>query len=746
MTVIVKMTLLRLVLCLLGLLAPIAVFADPAVTTYQYDPNGNLTQIADPLNHLTQHDYDGLDQAVQTRQPHPELPGQTLGQIDTEYDGLGQITRIIDPRNLSTEYQRNAFGDLLTLTSPDTGVTTLTYDEAGNVKTRTDARGKTATSTYDGQNRITQIGYDDQTVTYTWDSCPNGIGRLCSLSNGSSQLAFSYDLHGRITQQSQTVGAVTLTVGTHFNSAGQRDQLTTPSGQLLAYAWQNGRIDAITMNGQPVIGQIAYEPDGQIGGWVWGNNTPSQRLYDLTGRPVLIDLGLEASSQLPEALNYSYDAAGRVTDLHHTVNASADQHHDYDGLDRLTASTQGVPIQNSDSYSYDLSGNRTTQVHNTNATTSSIDPGSNRLQGLSGSTSKSYSYDAAGHLTGDGTFTYTFNAAGRRITASGPGLNAGYAYNGRGQRVKKTVNGVTTLFVYDTQGHLLGEYDAAGNLIQEIVWFGNLPIAVLKPVASPGTGIELFYLHADHLGTPRKITRPGDNQVLWAWEGEAFGNTAPNQNPTGQGNFVFNLRFPGQYYDAETGLNYNYFRDYDPATGRYVQSDPIGLAGGINTYVYVNGNPVNYTDPKGLVADGDATIITLCRFNPVCATGATAVLCSLNPYCRKLLQDAFKGCVDGVTKMFNESDDAINDLIKDLQNETDDRGRPKKGQYVNPNGNAQEALENLPGEAGENGQKVLPDGSMAGEHISSTTGNDTLHINRPPGKQNIKIRYPNSGN
>jgi RHS repeat-associated protein len=609
MTLIVKMTLLRLVLCLLGCLAPGAGFADPAVTTYQYDPSGNLTQITNPLNQVTQHDYNALDQAVQTRQPHPDLPGQTLGQIDTAYNPLGQITGITDPRNLNTDYQRNAFGDRLTLTSPDTGVTSFTYDAAGNVKTQTDARGKTATSTYDSQNRLTQVAYADQTLTYTWDSCPYGIGRLCNLNNGSSQLAFSYDLHGRLTLQSQTVGSVTLTVGTHYNPNGQRDQLTTPSGQLIAYAWQNGRIDAITVNGQPVIDQIAYEPDSQIGGWVWGNNTPSQRQYDLAGRPTHIDLGFNAQTQLPETLTYQYDAAGRIVDVNHAVNASADQHHDYDGLDRLTASTQGVPSQNSDSYSYDLSGNRTGTLHNASADTYSIDPGSNRLLSVNGPTSKSYSYDAAGHLTGNGSLTYTYNAEGRRISATGLTLNASYAYNGLGQRVNKTVNGVTTLFAYDTEGHLLGEYDAAGHLIQEIVWFGDLPIAVLKPAIVPGTGIDVFYLHADHLGTPRKISRPGDNQVLWSWSGEAFSHTPPNPNPTDQGDFVFNLRFPGQYYDAETGLNYNYFRDYDPQTGRYSQSDPIGLEGGINTYSYVGGNPVNAIDPLGLYDTTGTTIV-----------------------------------------------------------------------------------------------------------------------------------------
>jgi RHS repeat-associated protein len=582
-----------------------AAFSAPAVIAFQYDPNGNLTQIADPLNHMTQHRYDRLDQAVQTLQPHPDLPGQTQGQVDTEYDPLGQISRITDPRNLSTDYQVNALGDLLTLTSPDTGITSFTYDEAGNVKAQTDARGKTAVFTYDNQNRITRIGYDDQTVTYTWDSCTNGIGRLCNLNNGSSRLAFSYDLHGRLTQQSQAVGIVTLTAGYHYNNQGQRDQATTPGGQTLTYAWQNGRIASITVNGQPLIGQIDYEPDGQVGSWVWGNNEPAQRLYDLAGRPVQIDLGFDAQSRLPEALTYHYDAAGRLQDINRQVDVSADQHHDYDGLDRLTVSTQGLPIENSYGYAYDLSGNRTTQVYNTNTTAYNVDPGSNRLQGLRGSTSKTYSYDAAGHLTGDGTLTYTYNAEGRRISANGPGLAAGYAYNGLGQRVQKAVNGLATLFVYDTQGRLLGEYDATGHLIQEIVWFGDLPIAVLKPAALPNTGTDVFYIHADHLGTPRKVSGPSDNQVLWTWESEVFGNSPPNQNPSGQGDFVFNLRFPGQYFDTETGLHYNYFRDYDPSTGRYIQSDPIGLAGGINTYAYVNGNPVSASDLKGL----DVTII-----------------------------------------------------------------------------------------------------------------------------------------
>ena len=581
-----------------------AEFAAPVTSTYQYDPNGNLTQTIDPLGHNRQTQYDSLDQAVRQLEPDPAVNGSTLGQIDTDYDGLGQVTKVTDPRNLQTNYQMDSLGNLLSQSSPDTGSTQNTYDEAGNLKARTDARGKVATYSYDSQNRLTQVVYDDQTITYTWDTCSNGIGRLCGLANGNSTLAFNYDSHGRITSKTQTIGTIVQNTAYGYNTQGQLIQTATPGGNTLGYAWQNDRVQSVTVNAQPLIDQITYEPDGQIAGWTWSNGSTSERFYDLTGKPTAISLGMDTQGQLPTLRNYSYDASGKVTGIFDDITPALDQAYGYDNLDRLISNQQGAFTLTSLGYSYDLSGNRTSKtLNNTTAEASAIDPGSNRLQQKTGTQTTTYSYDPAGNLISDGTITYGHNDQGRRTSATATNLNATYAYNALGQRSKKTVNGTSTLFAYDEQGQLQGEYNATGQLVQETVWLGNMPLAVLKPNTSQSTIIDIAYIHGDHLGAPRKIARPSDNKALWTWEPEAFGNSLPDENPGNLGSFTYNLRFPGQYYDQETGLHYNYFRDYDPSNGRYVTSDPIGLAGGINTYAYVGGNPVNYTDRLGLQTD-----------------------------------------------------------------------------------------------------------------------------------------------
>jgi RHS repeat-associated protein len=138
-----------------------------------------------------------------------------------------------------------------------------------------------------------------------------------------------------------------------------------------------------------------------------------------------------------------------------------------------------------------------------------------------------------------------------------------------------------------------------GAPIEETVWLGDTPVATLRP---SGSTVSIYYVHSDALNTPRQVTRPSDNTPMWTWNSDPFGTDAANANPAGAGAFVYNLRFPGQVFDGQDGLHQNGFREYDPAVGRYVESDPIGLNGGINTYTYVGGNPLSSSDPIGLAS------------------------------------------------------------------------------------------------------------------------------------------------
>jgi RHS repeat-associated protein len=200
---------------------------------------------------------------------------------------------------------------------------------------------------------------------------------------------------------------------------------------------------------------------------------------------------------------------------------------------------------------------------------------------------------------------FEYNQAGRLSVVKTNGTQtASYLYNGGGERVRRIAGGQTTLTLYGDAGQWLGDYDATGQPLQQAIWFGDLPVGLLT-----GTGATLkpHYIEADALGSPRVVIDPTRNVAVWRWalEGEAFGDSAPEQDPDSDSiAFVLDMRFPGQRYDAASGLHYNYFRDYDPATGRYVQSDPIGLAGGISTYGYVGGNPMSGIDPLGLMGFG----------------------------------------------------------------------------------------------------------------------------------------------
>ena len=138
----------------------------------------------------------------------------------------------------------------------------------------------------------------------------------------------------------------------------------------------------------------------------------------------------------------------------------------------------------------------------------------------------------------------------------------------------------------------------------ESISLDDTPVGVVKlsgSAASSTLAATLYNVYSDQINTPRVITRQSDEAIVWRWDSaEAFGASAPDQNPNALGTFTVNQRFPGQLFDAESGLSQNWNREYNARTGRYIQSDPIGLRGGINTFAYVEGNPISRVDPYGL--------------------------------------------------------------------------------------------------------------------------------------------------
>jgi RHS repeat-associated protein len=218
--------------------------------------------------------------------------------------------------------------------------------------------------------------------------------------------------------------------------------------------------------------------------------------------------------------------------------------------------------------------------------------------GVSGAETRSFAYSGTGNrISETGTFnrSFTYDAFNRMSSASSNGSTTSYRVNGLDQRVLKSQLGgnTQTRFVYAGQNKLLAENtsntSSGASVWTSYLWLGDTPVGLVR-------NNTLYWVHADHLGRPEVITDTSKQQV---WRGvlDPYHRGAPVIDNVGG----YNLGFPGQYWDSESSLWYNGFRDYDPTLGRYLQSDPIGLAGGVNTYAYVGGSPLTGIDPLGLI-------------------------------------------------------------------------------------------------------------------------------------------------
>lgn len=414
--------------------------------------------------------------------------------------------------------------------------------------------------TYDALNRLTAIHFSSdpsQNVTFTYDSpsATYGIGRLTGGVDPSGSYTFHYDAHGNLNREEKTINSVLYTTQYAYNKNNILTSITYPTGRTITYTPdQVGRISQIstTLGGNPktLASSISYLPYGGFTGLIYGNGLSLSQGYDNQYRMSSIVVGSILN------LTYGYDPNGNITSILDAMNPPGGQALEIPG-------------------------------------TFSYQQGTNKLTHIEGTPPTDFGYDANGNIISENGWTYIYDLSNQLFRVlSGGNQIAEYTYNGAGQRIKKMTQTETIIFHYDLWGHLIAETNQTGQMLAEYIYLGDQLLAMVKP------GEIVYYYHNDHLGTPQILTNETGSiawKAVYTPFGEAVVSIATVENP---------FRFPGQYYDQETGLHYNYYRYYNPPTGRYLTPDPIGLEGGINLFTYVANNPVIFVDPLGLCPSG----------------------------------------------------------------------------------------------------------------------------------------------
>ncbi|MCC7633319.1 RHS repeat-associated core domain-containing protein [Stenotrophomonas rhizophila] len=554
---------------------------------YAYDAEDRVTQITDSQNRVTHLEYD----------PRGRLLKQTDAAGGTTvfaYNIGDQVTQVVDPRGLTTSYEYDGFGQLWKQTSPDTGTTLLQYDAAGLTTTMTRNDGSVVSYGYDGLGRMNTATSDGHQQGYTYDTCNSGKGRLCGLSAPGTSSEFAYNPNGQLLARRDwiTAGGVQTDHSTSYgyDSIGRLNAIAYPDGNSVSYGYgAEGRLGSMsaTIGGvtTPVVSQASWKATGAKGYIVYGNGLARGYNHDADGRLTAMSVWGPNSQKL-SYWDYQHSADNKITSIVDSVAPNMTQTIGYDALSRLTSLTRyGITNQ----LSYDAGGNHDRYQAGNQLTQYSIDPGSNRVLDYTNQDgSRQYQYDGVGNriseVSGSRIQTYAYNAFNRMSQSNVNGLVTDYVLNAQGQRVGK-VNGSTSRYYYVGQNQLVAEQ--TNGTWTSYLWFAGELIALAR-------NGELSYVHTDHLGRPEFATNE-NQQTVWKAYNYAYGRSVLQDDIGG-----LNIGFPGQYYDVESSLWHNGFRDYDASIGRFAQSDPIGIYGGINTYAYAGNNPISNVDPLGL--------------------------------------------------------------------------------------------------------------------------------------------------
>lgn len=587
---------------------------DETSILYSYDAVNNVVGAQDEKHATpnTTYRYDPVNRLVQVIQT---LAGATGGTIATQYayDLHSNLVSVTDPNGNVTTYSFDDFDRMKQQVSPVTGTTMYAYDSHGNLTSSTDANVATTTRTYDALNRVltavSRKGTQSESVSWSYDDAEAGhfgIGRLAAMTDPTGSTTYVYERRGLLRTESKTIDGDTFVTSYGHDADGNR----TSMADSITYTYDLAdRPVSAQWLGTPIVTSASYLPFGPLRSIIYGNGTARSISYDTRYRVTENELTGPGGSLIADYA-YASDNAGNITQVHDVLAPVYNRDFGYDDLNRLTTANSGASLWGNGSFSYDAMGNVLTSALG----------GATQSFTYTGTTPKlsSVAYDAAGNELRTPLDSVPLAYSPRNLWTSvgydGRGLRTLF-YGSTSHRSGFPVTRTRTRTLYTPELKLLlaetTEEDSSGIVavwtnqrLRQIIWFADIPVGQVDSgpftselLTDPPTPTVRFTF-TDHLGTPLLQT---DEAAAVVWRAEYTPHGSIYATRVGNADRQ-PLRLPGQDALAGEGTYYNVFRWYRSTWGRYTQTDPLGLAGGLDLYAYVEDNPVRFYDPLGLIS------------------------------------------------------------------------------------------------------------------------------------------------